>query len=555
MDKASITRGFRVALFAMLPLALLVLVYADRRQWFFYDDWEFLATRGLGRQPLDLFRPHNAHWSTIPILVYRALYSVVGIRSYVPYLLVLLVLHIATAFVLWRVMLRLGADGWIATALATVFLLLGAGYQNLTWGFQIGYIAPVLFGLLAGLLADRTGAAFSKRDLMVWLLAVAGLMCSGIGITMVVFLAFVARRRGWRAALITASVPTLVYLAWLLAIGRHYLLADSTVNAQTLLVIPDFVWAGLTATVDQATGLVGFGSVAILGLLAWMVLRRSEATALSLAFAGAGAALAFFVLDGVDRTAGGSAVAATSRYIYVAAALLLPITAVVMSSLGQRVLVQQLVLVALAGFALIHGVSDLFDQSRMLGVIKQQEEQQILAGAALLRTGSLVIGAHPDEMWAPDLTTRDLAIMVRDGKVPTDANVSTANRLDAELALQVEAGPTPRVDRESPVTLTVSDGGSAMPAPNACVITASEGTTLVTLRFEDDGWVSVRSSGGGTLVARLASLAALSDPTILATLVPGAALYVSDVVPAAQLVLTLPKGTTLCGNIHVEPTS
>jgi len=555
MYKESITRGFRIALYVALPLAFVVLLYADRRQWFFYDDWEFLATRGIGGQPLDLFRPHNAHWSTIPILVYRALYALVGIRSYVPYLLVLLVLHVGTAYVLWRVMLRSGADGWIATALALVFLLLGAGYQNLAWGFQIGYIAPVLLGLLAGLVADRAGGAFSKRDLVVWSLLVAGLMCSGIGITMVVFLALVALlRRGWHAALITASVPTLVYLIWFLAIGRHYLLSDSTVNAQTLLLIPDFVWAGLTATVDKTTGLVGFGAVAILALLAWMVVRRSQATALPLAFAGAGATLAFFVLDGVDRTAGGSAFATTSRYLYVAAALLLPIAAVVMSALAQRLLAQQLVLVALTGFAFIHGVSYLFDQTRTLGVIKQQEEQQILAGAALLSSGSTAIGAHPDETWAPDLTTRVLAIMLRDGKVPADGNISAANRLDAELALQVEGGPTPRVAQGSPVTLAVSDGGSAQPAPNGCVITDS-GTTVVTLSFEVDGWVSVRSSTAGTLVARLATPTALSDPTTLATLVAGANLYVSDVVPAAQLVLTLPEATTVCGNILVAATS
>src|SRR5438552_11442733 len=102
MDRAPITRGFRVALYAVLPLALLVLLYADRRQWFFYADWELLATRGLGGQPLDLFRPHNAHWSTIPILVNRALYALVGIHTYITYLLTMMFLHIATPYVLWR---------------------------------------------------------------------------------------------------------------------------------------------------------------------------------------------------------------------------------------------------------------------------------------------------------------------------------------------------------------------------------------------------------------------------------------------------------------------
>ncbi len=550
MDRAPISRGFRVALYAALPIAFLVLLYADRRQWFFYDDWEFLATRGIGGQPLDLFRPHNAHWSTIPILVYRALYGIVGIHSYIPYLIVLLVLHIATAYALWRVMLRLGADGWVATSLVTVFLLLGAGYQNLTWAFQIGYITPLLLGFGAGLVVDRPGASFGRRDMLVWVLAVAGLMCSAVGIAMVAFLAAVALlRRGWRAALITASIPTIVYVIWLGAIGRHYVLAGGTVNAQTLLAIPDFVWAGLTATVDQASGLIGIGAVAILGLAIWAALKRQEAQTHALAFAGAITAVVFFVLGGIERTAGGTAAASISRYLYVATALLLPITAVILSSVARRTRLHQVAAVALAVFALIHGVNVLFDQARALGLTKQQEQQQILAGAALIRTGSLVIGTHPDDVWAPDLTTRDLTIMVRDGKVPNDVKVSAINRLDAELALEVAAASTPQVTQGAQVIVTV-EGGTVTPA--GCVSTDAGAGATIALDFQGDGSVEVMSSDGGPLLAHLAGQGTLSDPMVLDTLNRGGTIDVSDVVPSAMLVLTPPAGpTTVCGNIAV----
>ena len=55
------------------------------RQWFIADEWAFLADRD-GGDLGDLLRPQNEHWSTIPILVYRGLWHVVGLRSYVPYL-------------------------------------------------------------------------------------------------------------------------------------------------------------------------------------------------------------------------------------------------------------------------------------------------------------------------------------------------------------------------------------------------------------------------------------------------------------------------------------
>src|SRR5262245_61661383 len=53
--------------------------------WFFRDDFSFLTGRDPGSLD-DLFRPHaGTHWSTLPILVWHALYSVFGLRSYVPY--------------------------------------------------------------------------------------------------------------------------------------------------------------------------------------------------------------------------------------------------------------------------------------------------------------------------------------------------------------------------------------------------------------------------------------------------------------------------------------
>src|SRR5207302_10981600 len=102
----------------------------------------------------------------------------------VPYLVVLLLLHLGTAYLLWRVMLRSGADGWVATAFAGVFLLLGAGYENLIWAFQIGFITSTLCGAALLILTDP-GRRVGAREFAVWLGAIFGLMSSGTGIPLV----------------------------------------------------------------------------------------------------------------------------------------------------------------------------------------------------------------------------------------------------------------------------------------------------------------------------------------------------------------------------------
>jgi hypothetical protein len=46
----------------------LVLFGIGRYRWFGGDEWYFLAGRELSVS--DLFRPHNQHWSTVPVLVF-----------------------------------------------------------------------------------------------------------------------------------------------------------------------------------------------------------------------------------------------------------------------------------------------------------------------------------------------------------------------------------------------------------------------------------------------------------------------------------------------------
>ncbi|HEV2761257.1 MAG TPA: hypothetical protein VGV86_16980, partial [Acidimicrobiales bacterium] len=132
----------------------LVLLYCNRDQWFFGDEWDFLGHRGVVGAERTIWAPHTDHWSTGPILIYRALYHRYGLLSYMPYVTVLLVLHVAVTHLLWRLMVRAGVDGPLATALSAVYVLLGAGYENLLWAFQIGFIGSVALGFAALLLVN-----------------------------------------------------------------------------------------------------------------------------------------------------------------------------------------------------------------------------------------------------------------------------------------------------------------------------------------------------------------------------------------------------------------
>jgi hypothetical protein len=63
--------------------AFVLYLVLGRDHWFFLDDWDFIVNRHVGSLG-ELFRPHNEHWSTLPIIVYRGLYQVFGTRTYLP---------------------------------------------------------------------------------------------------------------------------------------------------------------------------------------------------------------------------------------------------------------------------------------------------------------------------------------------------------------------------------------------------------------------------------------------------------------------------------------
>ena len=64
-------------------MAAILWLIQSRSRWFFADEWAFL-TNG-SSTPLDLLDDHNAHWTTLPRLLYRVLWELVGLNSYLPY--------------------------------------------------------------------------------------------------------------------------------------------------------------------------------------------------------------------------------------------------------------------------------------------------------------------------------------------------------------------------------------------------------------------------------------------------------------------------------------
>ena len=279
-------------------------VWLARFEWFVGDEWDFLSTRTVGNLN-ELFTPHNQHWSTLPILEYRLLWQLFGLRSYLPYLIVVVTLHLTVATLLRVVMRRAGVSPWIATVTALVFALFGAGYDNIVFAFQSGYDGSLVFGLTSLLLADHEGR-FNRRDIFAMLAGLASLMCSGVGVTMVIVVATaVLLRRGARPALAHAAPLAALYLIWLALVGHKGY--DSSYSTPSEVV--RFATNNLTSTFSSIGHLPGMGLAlaAILVIGVWVAWFRLAETERRRRFAAPGAlligSLVFVVITGIGRAA------------------------------------------------------------------------------------------------------------------------------------------------------------------------------------------------------------------------------------------------------------
>ncbi|HUZ89868.1 MAG TPA: hypothetical protein VMU49_08585 [Candidatus Acidoferrales bacterium] len=301
----------------------LVLLYLTRHFSFYYDEWDFVR-RVHTWAFRDYLVPHSEHWSTLPKLWYTALLTLNGGHSYAPFMAGVLAAHGAVVVLIF-LLVRQRAGDLLALGAAAAMLVLGNGFENLLWGFQIGFDASVAFGLLAALLLESPDASWKRRGLAAAAL-LCSLMCSGVGLfwyaaLFVDLLVEPARRRRLDALVL----PGLAYVIWFLWFGRAPV-ASHPLSLQTLVSVGPFVAFGLGSA---AAGLLGpsqrWGELALAG---WSMALGAHLANLDWRFGRRvlgplAGVFTQFVLTGLVRGELGTAEAGASRYVYVAAPFLL----------------------------------------------------------------------------------------------------------------------------------------------------------------------------------------------------------------------------------------
>ncbi|MHB8588187.1 MAG: hypothetical protein ACYDA0_04940 [Candidatus Dormibacteraceae bacterium] len=290
------------------------ILWLSRAYTFYFDEWTFILAAPDWTWTTYL-QAHNEHPVMLLRLIYAALLSTVGLRSYLPYMAVLLALHAASALQLFELVRRRAGD-LIALACAALFLVLGAAWENLLWAFQIGFVGSVACGL--GMLLALAGPSTRRRLVAAVLLLAGSLMFSGIGACFVVAAAVqLALTPARRRELLWFAPVIAIFGAWYLAFGHSGTLPNPPPTAANIGLMPLYAAWGLGQSV---VGLIGEGgtwgppalvaAALVIGASWWR--RRPDPFALGVL----AALLALYVITGVGRAQLGYQQAGASRYVY-----------------------------------------------------------------------------------------------------------------------------------------------------------------------------------------------------------------------------------------------
>lgn len=432
----------------LLLVALVILVVAGQGRHFFYDEWAFIGGKLDALPFADRYLlPHNEHWTMLPVLAYRTLRATVGVGSYWPYLGLLLLLHLGVTHVLWRLMLVTGSKPIVATSLAAVFSVLGAGAEDLLWAFQIGFVGSTLLGVGSVYLAVMGTASWRKTGVLACLVT-AGLATSGVGLAYLIVVPLVLARRARRYGVVVFCLPLLVYVGWYVIYGSS--LAHSPQATATLpWLVGTFIVVGLAATLTRYFGFpdnLAYFLVVGVPILAGLALAcrdwwTDRTLALRTPVAMSAGAVIFFGTVGLARAGLGLGSATTARYIYVASALLLPAIALVISRGANR---HRRLMKAVVPVAVAIAASNIFQLLTYAAETSHDNDTSrrvLVAGSDLVRSSSPIFANQlPDPHLAPDLTTEDVGSGHLDA---TFENVKPGplDRLTASLNLQIRVAP------------------------------------------------------------------------------------------------------------------
>jgi hypothetical protein len=377
----------------MIAAAVVLLVLTESHN-LSEDELDFLLNRG-GHDPETFLEAHNEHLVLGPLLVYKTLFQIFGVESYLPYRLTVVALDLLCAGLLYA-LARRRMGPLPALVPAIVLLFLGTAWEAVLQLALIVFLLPLAAGLGMLLALEREDP---RWDVIAGACLLVALASGSLGVIMgtgAAVLIALGPRPARRLATVVAG-PAALYAVWWLAYADSQLLDQW---GELPRLVTRYVAGNIAALAgfgyDTAPALWTALAVLLAVAVVHAIVRRVEAWRLLVALAAM--VLAFWAVVVLFRPPMDEP---PSRYLHAGSAFLLLLLVCVV---GRRRIAPPVAAGLAVATALVVAaqIGDLREGARSLD--RRAEFLGPSLGALELARGQVPDDFRPEPTRAPDLT-------------------------------------------------------------------------------------------------------------------------------------------------------
>ncbi len=306
-------------------------LWVGSRGWFSGDLLHYYVERGgLPGGSEGLMEPHAGHWQVTLILVYVLMFKLIGLTTYVPYVILAVLVHVALVLVMHRLLLRLGAGRLPALIAALALPVFGAGSSAQLAEAPLALTAPLLLGAISLLVLIRREHDL-RSTVVASALLLVGVTISLVGVVAVVWVGVFALSRGkWHMVRLVA-LPVVAFIGWYVLWGQGS--SGILGSWSEALQVPEDAGRLLVGAFGDVTG--GWLAVSVFGLAVLVAVRRrgrERPLLVNATIAGVVGALLYAVVSVSSALSVGVGQTGIQLWRFVALVLLLPGLALVLDA-------------------------------------------------------------------------------------------------------------------------------------------------------------------------------------------------------------------------------
>ena len=406
-----------VITFLIIACSQGVLLWINRRTWFFGDDFAFLAYRYFqatdGEWIKAFFYPHNEHFVLFPAMLFSAMQYVFGLNNHLAFMLPVLFLHGLIQFLIALILKSRCKSSTTAFAAIAAVGFLSPGAENLFWAFQAGFIGSIAIGLLQLVLLDKR-QSIGAREYLASFLGVVSIATQGTGLTSTFFvLLFLLSQKQYLRTLIVTAPPIGVFFTWFVMVGNRG--QSDRPSMGTNLDIPVYVFKGLTTSIDAILHVQG--STTFVLVLCVLGLSRVETieSKLVLPLCLAVGTIFFYTLNGVSRIQFGVDQSTAGRYTYVGVVLLTPVVFILIENVLEIYICFQNLMRIVICWIIFSGTVGFFKAQYTLPQADQLRIQAIFSFRDQIEAGLVPSENLPSPVWDPNLTNESIKLLIERG--------------------------------------------------------------------------------------------------------------------------------------------